>query len=93
MADIESVNTLAGRVVRLAIPIVVSDSYDGEKWDALARLIEADRNAVANAVLDELVALDDGDADTMPVYRAVALLRGKYAAKGGGDEPVVESTP
>lgn len=46
--------------------------------------ISARDTAVANRVLDELIALDDGSTETMPVYRAVALLRARYAQQGGG---------
>jgi len=39
---------------------------------------EARDNATRLALLDELIALDDGSEDTLPVYRAVAMLRTKY---------------
>ena len=52
--------------------------YGEHDWHAPIVAIEARGNATRLALLDELIALDDGSEDTLPVYRAVAMLRAKY---------------
>jgi hypothetical protein len=55
-----------------------SDLAPNEVYAMAAALIESRDTAIRLALLDELIALDDGSEDTLTVYRAVAMLRAKY---------------
>lgn len=91
MADIETSDDFGARLCARVWGAMAGDLAVNEVCAMVGKLIETDRAAVANAVLDEYMALVNEKVmaakprGRLDCFRnAYAELRAKYAAKGGG---------
>lgn len=75
---IEADELLMGRALDLLASLLEAIRGGATTGDCSA-LIEQNLSELRQEVLDELIALDDASETTFPVYRAVGILRAKYA--------------